>query len=190
MYNLSSNERSYFEEFNNAFNNTNRINLFDLLGKHAANMIDMAIKDRANKKRDIMDSWVKIDKINTNWIKILCPVSSNNSHDYKFKNITKKLIRGYSDVLGDYIIDGIFDEKHHDEIIKATVEYYNTLSKHGSKRESDKIEDSFRRYTSNIKQMVDNLDIHGKDNGHFFTKARECIISANLLGSQLHSSVF
>jgi len=182
------NKRSYVHEFHNAFYNTNETNLYDLLGKHAAYMIDMAIRDRENKRRDIMNSWVKIDRLNSKWINMLCPISSHD--DCSFENITKKLVRGYSDILGDYIIDGIFDKKHIDVLIDSIATYYGTLSNTKSKNEREKIKGLLKQHTWNIKGMVDVLDDVGKNGNDFHTKARECIISANLLGSQLDYTIF
>ena len=182
------NERSFVCEFHMAFNNANETNLYDLLGKHATYMIDMAIRDRENKRRDIMNSWVKIDRLNSKWIAMLCPIT--NHDDSGFENITKKLVRGYSNVLGDYIIDGNFDKKHINNLIDSIALYYDTLSNTRSKNEREKIKSLLKQHTWNIKGMVETLDDVGKNGEEFYTKARECIISANLLGSQLDYTRF
>ena len=84
---------------------------------------------------------------------MLCPVSThhgsdNNYHDSdsNFEEITKKLIRGYSEVLGDYIIDGKFDKDHADALTDTIVTYYDTLSKSRSQIERDKIRQLLNMY--------------------------------------------
>jgi len=161
-------------------------NLCNLLSKHSAYMIDMAIHDREDRKRDSQKSWAKIDRINHDWITLLCPVSSHHSN---YKNITTKLVKGYSNMIADYIIDGNLDKKYENKIIDAMTTYYDNISltKNSSKR--SEIKRLIKQYTYNIKAMVDILDELGKHDG-FYTKARECMISASLLGSQLQNSVF
>ena len=178
-------EQIYLREYTDALHCPLYPDLYNLVKKHSAYMIEMAIHNNKEHKRRLMDSWVKIDGINTRWINVICPIDNPKT---QFHNISTKIVRKFSDIMGDYVVDKHFDKEDFARFMEVTTKYYTGIANENT--ESAQIEHVLKQYVVSVMNMTDVLDKEGSKSDNFFTSARECIAAGKLLGAELDFLLF
>lgn len=180
---MGTTEKFFIREHESALNESKLTSFHNLIAKHAALMINLAIDKHKEKTRSLMRGWVKVDNLNDQWVALICPVVSLN--DEEFYQITKKLVGRYTDLLGDYIVDGTLDPAYVKKMIRTSTKFYEKVAA----KNVPQLKTMWEAYTNAVVEMADELVAKGKTH-NFHVRARGCIIAGRMLGAQLDHSLF
>ena len=182
----------YFENIRGSVMNVRdtRHSFVQLIGEHAVRLTEFTQADRKNDKRTLMATWVRISKLNDEWLTLMCPVL--HEQNKQFRQISRRLINDYAEVIGDFIMDAntINSEtsrKKVENIARLEGDFYAALTK--DEHSATATRNQWKEYTHSIGAMVYNHDIYGGTSEPFYHAAAACIQSGKLLGAWLDSSI-
>lgn len=180
MRRLGVNEQCFVNEYEAALHDNSDHSFGDLIGKHAASMISLALDLHAKNHRGGMKTWAKIDRLSDKWVALVCPVADQS----EFYRITDKLVRGYTDLLGDCITGVKIDKKDLKNLDEVSVGFYRRIATH----KAPELRRMWKHYTRSLVDMSNVLNAQGKSD-NFYSRARESIIAGSLLGAELDHSL-
>lgn len=167
--------RHYIQEIDRAAHNPHETRFSDVIAKHAAMMVKLA---QPNPDASI---WDKISRVNDTWVNLICPVIDPVDN---FHKIVNKLVRGYTDVLSDAVINDRVDPDQLEKLINVSSKFYEKMASHRTR----KLQGLWARYTGSIVDMARERRQGVSDN--YYIKARQCILTGRLLGSELDFTLF
>jgi hypothetical protein len=167
-----------------------------LVGEHALHFVDLMLADRAGDKRAMMSTWVKISRLNDDWLTLVCPVHHDDNKE--FRSVSEKVIGRYAEVLGDYILDTNASligsqctradtDRKVAEIVKHEADFYASLVSANNKELTKR---HWLDYTRSIGSAVFALDTYGNESDVFYNYATYCIHTARALGRWLDHAVW
>ena len=168
---------NYLTQYGRVMNiRSNRNSFAQLVGEHAVRICELAKHDGSNSKRGLMETWAQIDRLNDEWANLVCNDTS------KFAQVTKKLVRLYSEIMGDVILDRKVDRKKIEDIVDTEGKFFGALGNTEKK-------DTWFAYSGSIVDMVDALDRYGHESDAFHHSAANVIQRGILLGNWLDWSL-
>jgi hypothetical protein len=180
MRKLSNNDKYFIQEHESALYNL-YINTFkDILTKHAAYFIKLAVE--VKDETSISNSVNNIDELAKKWHNLICP---NVDKTKEFYNISRKLVYGYTNLIRDHIVNQSVCTDNINEFVRAYVRFYELLSIHQPKD----MKGLWAQYTKSLLKMKNELNENGQSH-NFKVYARQSIVAASLLGSKLDYLLF
>ena len=73
----------------------------DIVANHALVLHELTLAERKKASRGMMDAWVKMMRLNDEWITMLC----GNDPSSEFGKVVDDLVNSYSEALRDYVLD-------------------------------------------------------------------------------------
>jgi hypothetical protein len=156
----------------------------DVIARHALHFEDFLRANRSKNQRQMLTSWVNLTDVNREWLRKICPVL--HSENEQFYAVSQKLINNYSNVLGDFVLDGGVNPVRIEDIAKLEGDFYAALVD-ADKREATRKQ--WVAYTHSLGAMIYNHDMHGGDSDAYYNSAANCIYAGRLLGAWLDASI-
>jgi len=178
---LSNTHVHFIREYEGAlFEQDPKSHFSKLIQHHAAHLIKLALERHDNHIRSAMNTWVAIDKIDSAWINKICPVIAPDTQ--KLHGVASDLVKSFSHVLGDYIVEKEINNDSFDKLVKSEAEFYKLVPN------SKELGLKWVQYTNDIIAMSNTIDIDGKGDD-FYHAAHRALVSASLLGMELYVSI-
>jgi hypothetical protein len=149
----------------------------DVLQNHAVCMHELTAAEGKGCKRGLMRSWVKVCRLNDEWIGMLCVTNT----DREFEKTTEQLLTSYSEALCDYVLDratGPVWTKKIAAIVQLEAKFFRAIG-------SCECSSQWYGYTAAVIAMVDAMVKYGAESPIFFGYSADCIRNGKALGACL-----
>jgi len=175
----SPNHTSFIKEYEKALYNVTPAtkNFSSLIQHHGANFIRLTRQQMGRQTRNLLSTWLDIDKVNRAWVSMICPVVGQDTA--QLYAATSNLVFSFSDVVGDYIVDKKVNEETLQHLIHSEQKFYKQLNN------KDLCKSIGAVMVEYIDSLIDLGDI-GNENEEFFTKARKTLAIGELLGMEFN----
>jgi hypothetical protein len=187
---------TYWEEHGAIMNVRVPRHLFaQIIGEHAIRLVELTQADRTSQspkevKKRLMAIWAHIAKLNDEWHGLVTVKEKKGS---EFDVIARKIVHGYSEALGDYIIDRA--SVHAPEWGKKIANIASLEGNFYAALAPDNAQDRaitkrhWIAYTQSIVRMVNALDQKGGKHQAFWHAAANTVRTGRLLGTWLDGTV-
>ncbi len=161
-----------------------RRNFGQIIGEHAIAMCDLAKADKTNNKRGLMESWVNVYKLNTEWVNKVC---YGENPDSEYCIMVRKMMDAYSTCLADYILDRKETKEWKERmsyIVDKETQFFNALGK--GKQDAQK---QWISYTGSIIKMTNAIHNKGLHSDLHYIEATSALRNGVCLGQWLDYSL-
>lgn len=199
MKQLTWAEKEYYHEKNGAELDTDRVHTFRrLLGQQALYFVDLIRARAQNNMSGLHGAWKNISALNGHWVDLVMrpyaapTLQSDCERHQRFCNVAQKIIYGYTEVMGQLLVDGKVGADKLQQAIDLESRFFSWApKKHDSEEETRQ---HWMRYTDSLittsHLSSDLLENSGNTPDSFYVAARRAIVSAQLLGSWLDVLIF
>lgn len=158
----------------------NRNSFVQIIGEHAVRLCTLTKDENTDSKRGLMSGWVDIHKLNNEWVHL---VTQNDNPNSEFVQTTNNLIHGYSEALGDYVLDkasGPEWRKKLSHIVKTEAKFFEALGSSNINTSNQWVD-----YTGSVITMVNIMGKYGPNSESYYIAAANCIEKGIMLGNSL-----
>lgn len=152
----------------------------EVIGRHASRLVDMA---RHSDKRALVSTCNELHKINDEWVSLL---SAGALHDSEYRRVCARLVHGYSECIGDYILEGACHLKRVEDLTHAEGTFYAHL---GQPMSHPITRRHWRAYSAALTDFADTVRLHGIDSDSTWAAATQTLVAGRLLGSWLDIAI-
>lgn len=149
-----------------------------IIAMHGQCMHELTKSEAKDSKRGLMTNWVKITRLNDEWIYLIVRKDRPES---EFSKLTTKLITSYSEALCDYVLDrahGSEWKKKISDIVQLESQFFEAIG-------GGKCSTQWIAYTMSVIEMVDAMVRYGGESETFYNYSAACIRAGRVLGSCL-----
>ena len=166
--------------FSELVNQHHGLGLSQLISEHASHVIQFVQHDRnkESRKRNLLDTWKRLGAINDKWVKLL----TCGNETVEFKETCNHLVHGYSESIGDYILEGACHAERLEKLTSAEGKFYSAIN---SSAQDSVTHQKWVNYTRSLVDYVNAADYYGWNAERTWTYASDAMIAGRILGNWL-----
>lgn len=148
-----------------------------VIGEHAMHLVQMVEADRLARKKQLLGSWTSLSHVNNKWVGLLC-----GQDEPAFVNTCVNLVRGYTESIGDYILEGAIHSDRVSKLTKAEGDFYSALKPTVG---TNVTRQKWINYTHALVDMVEASNRYGIESDVTWSCAADALVAGRMLGHWL-----